>query len=135
MGRSLCQEGIRTRYGVRWIIIQTFAPAVVDGDEILNDADRIQHTKMMSSIISLYVWNAMKKSKTTGTNAGRNIGLLACNMYLKYVGKDFSMGLRTGQTYKVKVLSKDHYIWVEWGFCNVCPYDSPGSFAKNWIKP
>lgn len=77
----------------------------------------------------------MKKYNLTGMNDGRNIGLHAYNMYLKYIGKDLSMGLRSGQTYKVNVISKDHYIWVEWGFCKVCPYESPGSFAKNWVKP
>ena len=56
-------------------------------------------------------------------------------MYLKFVGKDKSMGLNYGEIYKVNVISKDYYIWVEWGFCKICPYDSPRSFADNWTKP
>ena len=56
-------------------------------------------------------------------------------MYLKYIGKNGSMGLTNGKVYKVDVISKDHFIWVQWGFCKVCPYESPESFANNWSKP
>lgn len=55
-------------------------------------------------------------------------------MKLKFIGQNGSMGLINGKTYDVKITSKDYYIWVEWGFCKVCPYDSPQSFAKNWSK-
>ena len=44
------------------------------------------------------------------------------------------MGLTHGNMYDVKVVSTDYYIYVEWGFCKVCPYDSPQSFAANWMK-
>lgn len=57
------------------------------------------------------------------------------NMYLKFVGKDGSMGLTYGKVYKVKIESDSQYIWVYWGnkWSNkCCPYSSPQSFADNW---
>ena len=57
-------------------------------------------------------------------------------MYLKFVGKDKSMGLSHGKTYNVRVKTKNNYIWVE--IPNIlfgswkCPYSSPQSFAANW---
>lgn len=90
----------------------------------------------MKKVITLkFVWNVLRKSKIIGMNDGRNIGHHACNMFLKYIGNNGSMGLTNGETYKVDVISKDHFIWVQWGFCKVCPYDSPENFAKNWAKP
>ena len=55
-------------------------------------------------------------------------------MHLKYIGKNGSMGLVTGKVYKVKVTSQKHFIWVEWGFCKACPYESPLALSKNWEK-
>lgn len=55
-------------------------------------------------------------------------------MRLKFIGENGSMGLTHGKTYDVKVVSTDYYIWVEWGFCKVCPYDSPQSFSNNWER-
>lgn len=56
-------------------------------------------------------------------------------MYLKFIGENGSMGLTNGQVYKVNVSSKGEYIWVDWGFCKMCSYNSPESFAENWAKP
>ena len=56
-------------------------------------------------------------------------------MYLKFIGENGSMGLRRGSIYDVKIISKDKYIWVKWGFRKVCPYSSPQALAKNWTKP
>lgn len=56
-------------------------------------------------------------------------------MYLKYIGENGSMDLINGKVYNVDVVLKDYYIWVQWGFCKVCPYSSPQTFAENWVKP
>jgi hypothetical protein len=53
-------------------------------------------------------------------------------MYLKFVGKDGSMGLTHGKVYNVKIESDRRYIWVYWGDKR-CPYSSPQSFADNWM--
>lgn len=53
-------------------------------------------------------------------------------MYLRYIGKNKSMGLISGKIYKVDIYSKNNYIWVQWGLYNICPYESPESLAKNW---
>jgi len=53
---------------------------------------------------------------------------------MKFIGEDGSMGLRRGQIYNVQISSKGEYIWVDWGFCKMCSYESPESLAKNWAK-
>ena len=59
---------------------------------------------------------------------------------LRFVGKEGSMGLTNGRIYRVRVTSKDHYIWVSipnmfFGNAWQCPYSSPEAFAANWKKP
>ena len=55
-------------------------------------------------------------------------------MLLKFIGEDKSMGLKQGTSYNVNVFLRNGYIWVEWGYHKVCPYDSPQKFAENWAK-
>lgn len=58
-------------------------------------------------------------------------------MYLKFVGKDGSMGLKHGKFYNTKIFSKDNFIYVQWldyKGTSCCPYESPQSFAANWSK-
>ena len=55
-------------------------------------------------------------------------------MYLKFIGQDGSMGLKQNTAYNVNVYSRNGYIWVEWGYHKICPYESPETFAKNWTK-
>ena len=35
-------------------------------------------------------------------------------MYLKFIGKDGSMGLRHGKFYNTKIFLKDSFIYVQW---------------------
>lgn len=66
-------------------------------------------------------------------------------MLLRFIGKDYSMGLRGGMIYNVTLRADDKYIWVcipdlkyevrpfvfrRWA----CPYSSPQTFAENWSK-
>lgn len=53
-------------------------------------------------------------------------------MYMKFIGEDWSMGLRHGQTYKVKAFYKNGYLYVKWGLFKMCPYESMKSLYKNW---
>lgn len=58
-------------------------------------------------------------------------------MQLRYIGINGSMGLVHGQSYIVRIFSKDRRIWVEIWFIEkkykkLCPYDSPQSLARNW---
>lgn len=55
-------------------------------------------------------------------------------MWLKFIGKDGSMGLRHGKTYSVRVYSSQGYIWADWCW-KACPYSSPQAFAANWTRP
>ena len=55
-------------------------------------------------------------------------------MWLRYIGKDKSMGLINGRAYKVDIFSDGALIWVRWGERRACPYSSPETLAKNWIK-
>ena len=54
-------------------------------------------------------------------------------MYLKFIGADGSMGLKSGINYKVRITSDDIFIWVYWNG-GKCPYSSPQSFADNWKR-
>lgn len=51
---------------------------------------------------------------------------------MKFIGEDGSMGLRHGQTYKVKTFYKNGYLYVKWGLFRMCPYESMKSLYKNW---
>lgn len=56
-------------------------------------------------------------------------------MKLKFIGTDGSMGLRHGETYKVRVFSSGEYIVVEVYRDNGaygCPYSSLANLYKNW---
>ena len=55
-------------------------------------------------------------------------------MFLRFIGKDKSMGLKYGHIYHVTVSTHANYIWVRWGW-RTCPYCSPQTFAENWSKP
>ena len=58
-------------------------------------------------------------------------------MLLKYIGRDGSRNLRSGQVYEVKVFTRGNSIRVS---CIVpeekgtksCAYNSPEALAKNW---
>lgn len=56
-------------------------------------------------------------------------------VYLKFIGEDKSMNLRTGNIYYVDITSGASFIWVALQDGTKCPYSSPQSFAENWIKP
>lgn len=61
-------------------------------------------------------------------------------MLLRFVGEDKSMGLRKGTVYPVEIKSQALcdcinariLVCEKWV---VCPYETPQSFAENWIKP
>lgn len=60
-------------------------------------------------------------------------------MKLRFVGTDYSMGLRHGHVYNVHIRSSRSHIvlFIEKNFFHgiECPYDSPQAFAKNWKLP
>ena len=57
-------------------------------------------------------------------------------MYLKFTGKNGSMGLVHGRVYDVTIKNERGFIMVHVEFCGpYCPYSSPQSFAENWTKP
>ena len=56
-------------------------------------------------------------------------------MFLKFIGRDNSMGLKKGGIYRVNIVSHHGYVWVYWGFNKRCPYSSPSALAENWSKP
>lgn len=60
-------------------------------------------------------------------------------MYLKFTGADGSMGLKHGGVYKVKIITTDRYIVVEWienyetnHGTRRCPYSSLAKLNENW---
>lgn len=57
-------------------------------------------------------------------------------MKLKFIGADYSMGLRNGKIYNVHIKSSSCHIiiFVEKNLFHgiECPYDTPQAFAKNW---
>ena len=55
-------------------------------------------------------------------------------MYLKYIGKNGSMGLVNKRVYKVNIFSEDPYIWVQWEPRKACPYVTLKSLLENWIE-
>lgn len=52
-------------------------------------------------------------------------------IYLRFIGKNGSMGLIHGEIYKVKIVSNNQHIWVYWN-SGSCPYYSPQDLANNW---
>jgi len=60
-------------------------------------------------------------------------------MKLRFIGTDYSMGLRHGEVYNVSMKSSDLYIvlFIRKSFLHgiECPYSSPQAFAKNWRLP
>lgn len=57
-------------------------------------------------------------------------------MKLKFIGKDWSMGLRHGEVYECEVLSQAPYVWVFWYLdrpdTRKCPYSSLKTLLQNW---
>lgn len=58
-------------------------------------------------------------------------------MFLRFIGKDGSMGLKHGQVYHCQVHTYDGCICVYWAekpsaMTNVCPYSSLRSLTANW---
>ena len=60
-------------------------------------------------------------------------------MKLRFIGTDYSMGLRHGEVYNVRMCASSRYIvaFIEKNFLHgiECPYGSPQAFAKNWKLP
>ena len=56
-------------------------------------------------------------------------------MYMRFIGKNGSMGLKHGKVYKTKISTEGNLIFVNcsdgWSGC-FCPYSSPQSLAANW---
>lgn len=59
-------------------------------------------------------------------------------MYLRFLGKNGSLGLIHGAIYDVNITSSEGHINVYWGHqgrkYNRCIYASPQSFAANWER-
>ena len=57
-------------------------------------------------------------------------------MYLKFIGRDGSMGLRYGSNYKINLYTHGNrliaYIHINSILTITCPYDTLIGFAKNW---
>lgn len=55
-------------------------------------------------------------------------------MKARFIGKDKSMGFRTGRTYRIKLIQggNHNWIWVQefWGLR--CPYESMTALERNW---
>lgn len=53
-----------------------------------------------------------------------------------FIGKDGSMGLKHGMTYRIHIESVNGYIRVTWndmlGNEHLCPYTSVQTFKENW---
>ena len=53
-------------------------------------------------------------------------------LFLKFIGQDYSMGFRKGNSYEVKIYSDYHFIWIETKDGRRCPYTNPQALACNW---
>lgn len=50
-----------------------------------------------------------------------------------FIGQDWSMGYRTGETYSLEMWISGGKIWVDRGGWNGrCPYSSMKALLKNW---
>ncbi|WP_423773918.1 ABC transporter permease, partial [Angelakisella massiliensis] len=60
-------------------------------------------------------------------------------MEMTFIGKDGSMGLRHGKTYRVLMFCAEGHIWVSWNDSDdrmkVCPYTSLNTLYANWKTP
>jgi len=60
-------------------------------------------------------------------------------MEMTFIGKDGSMGLRHGKTYRVLMFCAEGHIWVSWNDSDdrmkVCPYTSLNTMYANWKTP
>ena len=48
-----------------------------------------------------------------------------------FIGKDGSMGLKSGDVYHIRTSISGGLLWVYWNG-NGCPYSSLENFLKNW---
>lgn len=55
-------------------------------------------------------------------------------MKARFIGKDRSMGFRTGKVYRIKIVEDKvrNWLWVKefWGL--YCPYESRKAIENNW---
>ena len=60
-------------------------------------------------------------------------------MEMTFIGKDGSMGLRHGKTYRVLMFCAEGRVWVSWNDSDdhmaVCPYTSLNTLYANWKTP
>ena len=49
-----------------------------------------------------------------------------------FIGQDFSMGYRTGVTYRIRIDFYDSSLILHCGNHPPCPYDTKTAFFKNW---
>ena len=60
-------------------------------------------------------------------------------MEMTFIGKDGSMGLRHGKTYRVQMFCAEDHILVSWNDQNdhiaICPYTSLSTLYDNWKTP
>ena len=61
---------------------------------------------------------------------GRSLQVYSC--YGRFVGKDGSMGLRTGEVYAIDIYRRGGRIWVDWAG-GLCPYDTVGAIKRIWV--
>lgn len=53
------------------------------------------------------------------------------HIFLRFIGRDGSMGLRKGKVYQVSIRTFNGFIWVYWGD-QACPYSSFKKLLENW---
>lgn len=59
------------------------------------------------------------------------------NLIAKFIGKDGSMGFRTGRKYIIKIEQDENnnWIWIREILGRYCPYQSMNTLKKNWDIP